>query len=665
MKKALISGATGFVGKHLTNELEGNGYHVYKTSMSGEGDLIKMNILDFPEVHSTLRRIKPDYIFHLAAIAFVPTSWKEPDFVFETNIMGSLNLFNAIKAVGIDPTIQIAGCYSEDTKAVTRGGLKSYKQIKTGDEVVTINPETERVEYKKVIGVVKQEYNGEMYRFKSRSADLLVSPNHKMLVKKNKGKKLSYTRADEISGRNLLPLGIAKKTIFSKYSPELFYLIGLFIGDGYLVPTKKKLAWSGMTHKEYIKNNRNERGQFVRVNRSKTKIYKSQRAFLAIPQDDKARKKAEFVLNKLGIKYSAYERELYFVPPKRILSIFVQCGKYAKNKTIPLWMLKYSLPYLKELFNGLIDSDGHYRKTGCGYTTISKKLVAPFVILCRLVGKWVTFNKASSRKVWFKTRFIKSKPVYNFNISEGEKELTTGSKENYNVSKEKYSGIIWCLEVEDNHNYLTERNGRVTFCGNSSEEYGLVHPDEVPIKETNPLRPLSPYAVTKIAMDYLGYQYFKSYDMKIVRTRAFNHEGYGRPETYMPSSFSKQFVDIRHQIQTPVIHHGNLEAERDFTDVRDMARAYRLAVEKGEPGEVYNIGSGNRYSAKDILDRLEVITGIQPKRKADPARMRPSDVPVLVSDSSKFIKQTGWKPKYNINDILSEELRYWEENLSK
>ena len=351
---------------------------------------------------------------------------------------------------------------------------------------------------------------------------------------------------------------------------------------------------------------------------------------------------------------------MYFVPPKRILSIFVQCGKYAKNKTIPLWMLEYSLPYLKELFNGLIDSDGHYRKTGCGYTTISKKLVAPFVILCRLVGKWVTFNKASSRKVWFKTRFIKSKPVYNFNISEGEKELTTGSKENYNVSKEKYSGIIWCLEVEDNHNYLTERNGRVTFCGNSSEEYGLVRKSEVPITEENPLRPMSPYGVSKISMDFLGYQYFKSYGMKVIRTRAFNHEGYGRPEAFMTSTFAKQVVEIKRG-KRKVLKHGNLEAKRDITDVRDMARAYRLAVEKCEPGEVYNIGSGVVYTAKQVLNKLQKLSGVKVKTEADPARSRPSDVPILQCDSSKFMKKTGWKPKYSLNDVLLETLRYWEE----
>jgi GDP-4-dehydro-6-deoxy-D-mannose reductase len=199
----------------------------------------------------------------------------------------------------------------------------------------------------------------------------------------------------------------------------------------------------------------------------------------------------------------------------------------------------------------------------------------------------------------------------------------------------------------------------------SSEEYGLVKPEETPIKETNELRPLSPYGVSKIAMDYLGYQYFKSYGMRIIRTRAFNHEGYGRPESYMPSGFAKQVIEYKLGLKDKILH-GNLEAKRDITDVRDMVNAYVLAVEKGEPGEVYNIGSGIAYSAKDILYKLIELGGLdknEVRLELDKARVRPSDVPLLLCDAGKFIKKTGWKPKYTIDDTLKEELRYWQEQL--
>lgn len=199
----------------------------------------------------------------------------------------------------------------------------------------------------------------------------------------------------------------------------------------------------------------------------------------------------------------------------------------------------------------------------------------------------------------------------------------------------------------------------------SSEEYGLVKEDEIPINEDQPLRPLSPYAVSKIAMDLLGYQYYKSYGLKVIRTRAFNHEGYGRGQQYMPSNFAKQIAGIIAGKRESIIYHGDLTSKRDITDVRDMVCAYRLAIEKCELGEVYNIGSGNAYTAGEILDLLIQISGVKAVKKEDPQRMRPSDVKILECDSTKFKKQTGWEPKYKIEDTLKEILRYWKERFDK
>lgn len=198
----------------------------------------------------------------------------------------------------------------------------------------------------------------------------------------------------------------------------------------------------------------------------------------------------------------------------------------------------------------------------------------------------------------------------------------------------------------------------------SSEEYGLVHEDELPIKETNPLRPLSPYAVSKLAMDYLGYQYFQSYGLKIIRTRGFNHEGPRRGEVFVTSTFAKQIALIEKGLQEPVIWTGDLSTRRDFTDVRDMVRGYLLAVQKGQPGEVYNICSGKAWVIKDMLEyliSLSKVKGIKVKR--DPRRMRPSDVPILLGDNSKFVKATGWKPKIKFEKTLKDTLNYWRERV--
>ena len=193
----------------------------------------------------------------------------------------------------------------------------------------------------------------------------------------------------------------------------------------------------------------------------------------------------------------------------------------------------------------------------------------------------------------------------------------------------------------------------------SSEEYGLVYPEETPIKETNPLRPLSPYAVSKVTQDFLGYQYFQSYGMKVIRTRGFNHTGPRRGEVFVTSNFAKQLAYIRAGKAEPVIHVGNLNAVRDFTDVRDMVRAYWLAVTKAKPGEVYNIATGEGITIQELLDRLIDLAGVEVEVRPDPARMRPSDVEILVGDSSKFQEDTGWKPEIPFDQTLKDTIDYW------
>ncbi|UCE75066.1 MAG: GDP-mannose 4,6-dehydratase [Methanomassiliicoccales archaeon] len=198
----------------------------------------------------------------------------------------------------------------------------------------------------------------------------------------------------------------------------------------------------------------------------------------------------------------------------------------------------------------------------------------------------------------------------------------------------------------------------------SSEEYGLVYPDEVPIKETNPLRPLSPYGVSKVAQDKLGFQYHRSYGMKIVVTRSFNHTGPRRGEVFVTSNFAKQIVEIEKGIRKPVIYVGNLEAQRDFSDVRDVIRAYWLSLQKCEFGDCYNICSGKPRVIKDVLNiLLEKSKSKDIRIENDPLRMRPSDVEILHGDCSKIMVQAGWKPEIPFEKTMSDLLAYWRERL--
>ncbi|MDP2627519.1 MAG: GDP-mannose 4,6-dehydratase, partial [Candidatus Rokubacteria bacterium] len=198
----------------------------------------------------------------------------------------------------------------------------------------------------------------------------------------------------------------------------------------------------------------------------------------------------------------------------------------------------------------------------------------------------------------------------------------------------------------------------------SSEEYGLCYPEELPIKETNPLRPLSPYAVSKVTQDLLGYQYFKSYGLPIIRSRAFNHEGPRRGDVFVTSNFAKQVAEIEAGLREPIMFVGDLKPRRDYSDVRDIVRGYWLLLERGEPGEVYNLCSGRSWAIQQVLDFLleqSTVKGIQVK--TDPARLRPSDVMVLEGDPSRMHKATGWKVEIPFEQTLSELLDYWRRRI--
>ena len=203
---------------------------------------------------------------------------------------------------------------------------------------------------------------------------------------------------------------------------------------------------------------------------------------------------------------------------------------------------------------------------------------------------------------------------------------------------------------------------RIQIAG-SSEEYGLVGEDELPITEDTPLRPLSPYAVSKVTQDLLAWQYHRSYGLDVVRTRGFNHTGPRRGEVFVTSNFARQIAAIEAGLQEPVLRVGNLDARRDFTDVRDTVRAYRLAVEKGEAGAVYNICSGTTVSIRELLDRLLALSDAAIRVETDPARLRPSDVPVLLGSAARFHAVTGWEPEIPFDQTLRDLLDHWRARL--
>lgn len=193
----------------------------------------------------------------------------------------------------------------------------------------------------------------------------------------------------------------------------------------------------------------------------------------------------------------------------------------------------------------------------------------------------------------------------------------------------------------------------------SAEVYGLIRAEDIPIDEDTPLRPSSPYAVSKIAQDMLALQYHLSHKLDVVRIRPFNHIGPRQGDRFVTASFAKQVAYIEQGMQAPVIRVGNLNAERDFTDVRDMVRAYVHAAQYAESGQVYNIGSGHPVKIQTVLDTVLAASSTPIEVTQDPQRMRPVDIPKLVCDATRFRTCTGWEPQYTLEQTLKDIVEDW------
>jgi GDP-4-dehydro-6-deoxy-D-mannose reductase len=203
---------------------------------------------------------------------------------------------------------------------------------------------------------------------------------------------------------------------------------------------------------------------------------------------------------------------------------------------------------------------------------------------------------------------------------------------------------------------------RVLVVG-SAEEYGCVAPHELPLGEDAPLRPSSAYAVSKVAQSYLSLQYFLANGIPVVRTRTFPHTGPGRGEAFAESSFARQIAEAALGRRPPSVSTGNLEAVRDYSDVRDVVRAYWALLERGVPGEVYNVCSGRGVTMREILDLLVAQSGLSVSIEMDPERLRPSDVPALVGDPTRLRTATAWEPEISLERTMKDLLDDWMQTL--
>lgn len=214
------------------------------------------------------------------------------------------------------------------------------------------------------------------------------------------------------------------------------------------------------------------------------------------------------------------------------------------------------------------------------------------------------------------------------------------------------------LNILDAVNRLKLLETRILITS-SAEIYGIVKKEDLPIDEETSLNPTSPYAVSKIAQDYLALQYFLSYKVQSIRVRPFNHIGPKQSANFVVSSFAKKIAEIEKRKIGPILTTGNLDSKRDFTDVRDIVRAYDLIIENGKAGDVYNLGSGEAHQIKKILEMLLLHSKTKITIKSDKSLFRPVDNPELVCDCTKIKKVISWEPEILIEKTLKDTLDYW------
>lgn len=220
------------------------------------------------------------------------------------------------------------------------------------------------------------------------------------------------------------------------------------------------------------------------------------------------------------------------------------------------------------------------------------------------------------------------------------------------------TNVVMELHLLESLRLADLRETRVLIVG-SGETYGAVKQNQLPINEETPFSPASPYAVSKITQEYLSMQYARSYGLSLFRVRPFNHIGPRQTPFFVVASFAKKIAEIEKGKEEPVLLVGNLETKRDFTDVRDIVRAYSLVTKKGTVGDVYNVGSGKSYQISEILDKLLGFARVPITVKTDDALLRPGDIPELVCDNTKIKEATGWEPKISLDQTLADTLDYW------
>ena len=680
--KILITGVNGSIGTALYEELISRGHKV-----SG---IDRVPNIWYPErqyINWDLNNRLTDaigiydVIVHLAANARVYKSVLDPSFSFE-NYVTTFNVMEYIRRCkeyeGKCPKIIFSSCLDKETKAFTEEGFKSYKDITTKDKVYSINLKTNKLELKKVKKVKIYDYDGDMINFIGRRNNLLVTPNHRMLIKKSKDTNLFFEEAKitcEMKTHFNFPntkiscgnIGEQFTKIYNKNKPirsikepnkintkDLLYLIGLYIADGTADKDIKYIECkSGYNKEDYLKRCFDKKtGQYKRLEKKGNKKLvkcETRRIQFHVPKNDKARSRLIQILKDNKFKYSEYEDRVYLVS-WNLYDLFKETGFDVYTKHIPKKYFNYKPEYLEQLYFGLFDGDGN--KTRTCLTTVSPQLRDDSIILGFRLGFYVSFYKSKPKKVLFikENRIINSKCAFYIHYSTKYVSPQYPAKQKAKTKVMHYIGKVWCLEVENNENFLVMRNGKLTFTGNSRETYGNC-PDLKGIKrkehEVNIQNCESPYSASKLADECMIYSYNKCYDIPYIVFRFSNVYGKynDKKDTVIPTWIRNA------KLNKPLIIYGK-DKRLDFTYIWNTVKGIADSIDQDIINETINLGGGDATSLVDVAKFIKNYTKSKSKIVYLPTRK--GEVQMYHADLTKAKKLLNYEPTGKLFGFVKE-----------
>ena len=693
LEHVLVAGGAGFIGSafarnYLVWHPQARVTVVDKLTYAGNLDnlapvsgdprfaFVRADICDYDAVAPLVQAA--DAVVNLAAESHVDRSIHDPDVFVHTNVLGVNTLLRAAKDAwgaalerGEKRRFLQVSCYDTESRVLTTSGLKRYDEVQVGDCVLTINSETGQIEEKAVEKVIVQDYSGPMVAFKSNRIDLLVTPNHRILYCYGQGAnaKIHVRQASEVATKAccFLPRGIWKGEnqeqvwcgeLGALPTEDLFYLVGVYLGDGFQATQKQKRPNKmGLSRGEFLQRARGEDGRFQAIGKVGDQDETEStchRIFFDVPEYDKARARLERSLTRLGIDWKAHKgragEHIYF-SSKAWSSFFSQCGIGAANKRVPRWMLRYGPRYLQALLDGVVDSDGHRSlgKNQPRVATCSFGLVCDLMEIGFKLGLMPRFSELKYRETTLRSgRVIKPKrPHYMIFF----RDQWIGIKKQF-ASTEQYSGKVWCLKVQDNRNLIVERNGILTFCGNTDEVYGHVGEGATP--EDAPLKPRNPYSASKAGAELLAFSYYTNFGLPVLVTRGENTIGpYQYPEKVTPLFITNALED------KPLPIYGEGRAVRHYVYVDDHAAAIDLVLHQGQPGEAYNIGADEEISTVELASRILDLLG-KPRSLMRFVPDRPGHDYRYNLDYSK-ISRLGWRRQHDFARALEATVAWYME----